>query len=256
MNEANETVEAPEVVEKAAAMGHMTKDEWTAKGRDPEKWRPASEFVERGENLMPILKERLAHQTKEIGEMKQTMQQLHQHFTKAEVAAEQRGWQRAILEIEKRQDAAVEIADVDEYQRLKKEKAELLNSPPQLPEIPQGPAPEFVAWEKKNEWYGVDEEMTIYADAVGRRYRDKNPKARLEEVFEEVGKKVRNRFPENFSNHRREGSSTVEGVTAPVKRGGKTFDDLPKEAKDAYARFAKQIPNFKKEDYLRNYDWS
>jgi len=253
----NDQVEALEVVEKAAAMGHMNKEEWTAKGRDPEKWRPASEFVERGENLMPILKERLDHSVKEMAEMKQTMQQMHSHFMKAEEVAERRGWEKAISEVQKKQRAAAEIADVEEFDKLEKEKFELLSAPPQTHnKKPSGPTPEFKEFHAKNEWYGKDEEATIYADTMGNRYRQKNPEARLEEVFAEVEKKVRHRFSELFTNPRREGASAVEGATVPIKRGGKTFDDLPREAKDAYARFAKQIPGFKKEEYLKNYDWS
>jgi hypothetical protein len=253
MSEENEQ-EAPEVVEKAAAMGHMNKEEWESKGRDPEKWRPATEFVERGENIMPILKERLDHSAKEMAEMKSTMKQMHDHFMKAEEVAERRGWEKAIAEVTKKQVAAVEIADVDEFNRLEKEKFEILNRPPHVP-IQSGPPPEFKEFHARNEWYGTDEEATVYADSMGRTYRQKHPEARLEEVFADVEKKVRNRFPEIFSNPRRSGASTVEGATAPVKKNDRSFDALPKEAKDAYARFAKQIPGFTKEQYIKNYQW-
>jgi hypothetical protein len=255
MSEENETAEAPEVVEKAAAMGHMNKDEWTAKGKDPDKWRSPAEFVKHGEDLNPILKERLDHSVREMAEMKQTMQQMHSHFMKAEEVAERRGWEKAIAEVTKKQVAAVEIADVDEFNKLEKEKFDLLRQPP-MPAEQHGPEPDFVEFNAKNEWYGQDRKMTVFADAIGRAYREENPRARLKEVFKEVEAEVKSRFPEKFSNPRREGASAVEGGTAPVKRGGKTFDDLPREAKDAYARFAKQIPGFKKEEYLKNYDWS
>lgn len=257
MSEENEVVEeAPEVIEKASAMGHMSKEEWEAKGRDPEKWRPASEFVERGENLMPILKERLDHSVREMAEMKQTMQQMHSHFMKAEEIAERRGWTKAIAEVQQKQAAAVEIADLEEFKKLKKEENDLLSNPPQPQSVQTGPTPDFKAFHAKNEWYGQDKKMTVFADSIGQAYRIENPNATLKEIFKEVEVEVKARFPEKFTNPRREGASSVEGGTAPVKRGGKTFDDLPKEAKDAYARFAKQIPGFKKEDYLRNYDWS
>lgn len=247
--------EAPAVEEKAAAMGHMSKEEWEAKGRDPEKWRPAAEFVERGENLMPILKERLEKQTREMTEMKQTMQQLHSHFTQAEAVAEQRGWERAINSVTQKQRAAAEIADVEEFDKLEIERRRLLSEPPR-PHVPQGPSPEYREFHKKNDWYTEDEEMTVYADAIGTRFAQKNPHLTLTDVYAEVERKVRGRFPEKFTNPRREGASSVESATpSPVKKSGKTFDDLPASAKEAYAKFAKQIPNYKKEDYLKHYQW-
>jgi len=253
-----EEIVAPEEIEqKAAAMGHMTQEEWTAKGRDPEKWRPASEFVERGENLMPILKERLKHQTNEIAEMKETMKQLHGHFLQAEQTAERRGWENAIAKVTAMQRTAAENTDVEEFDRLETEKYRLLNKPPEVKTVPEE-TPAFKTFKTKNEWYGDQdhEEATVYADGIGMRFKQKNPDATLKQVFEEVEKKVKTRFPEMFTNPRRDGASAVEGASpAPVKRGTKTFDDLPKEAKDAYARFAKQIPGYKKEDYLRNYAW-
>jgi hypothetical protein len=49
---------------------------------------------------------------------------------------------------------------------------------------------------------------------------------------------------------------TPTGGGGRQQRGrGRTFDDLPQEAKDAYARFAKQDKKFTKEDYLRDYIW-
>ena len=46
-----------EIMEEARKQGWVPEDEW--KG-DPDKWRPAEEFVERGKNIIPILNDRLA----------------------------------------------------------------------------------------------------------------------------------------------------------------------------------------------------
>ena len=58
--------DAATVEEKAKQMGHVPKEEW--KGA-PDKWRPAADFVERGENIIPIMKKRLDETNKKLDSM-------------------------------------------------------------------------------------------------------------------------------------------------------------------------------------------
>jgi hypothetical protein len=74
-------------------------------------------------------------------------------------------------------------------------------------------------------------------------------------LYREVGKRAKEVFKHKLVNSRRDEPSAVEGGGSKPKKGGKTFDDLPAEGKKAFDRFAKQIPGFTKEDYLKNYVW-
>ena len=59
----DEIEEVVEIEEEARKLGWVKQEEW--KG-DPDKWRPAEEFVERGRNIVPIMRERLEKLEKEL----------------------------------------------------------------------------------------------------------------------------------------------------------------------------------------------
>ena len=65
-------------------------------------------------------------------------------------------------------------------------------------------------------------------------------------------------YPDKFGNPRREQASSVAepGSQAPRPKKGKTYDDLPPEAKAACDKFVRTIPGYKREDYVKEYDWS
>ena len=60
----SEHVDSDEDVARARRMGWIPKDEY---GGKPDNWRSAKDFIERGENEMPILRERLRARCKGFG---------------------------------------------------------------------------------------------------------------------------------------------------------------------------------------------
>jgi hypothetical protein len=60
----------PEIAQRAKMMGHIPKEEFRG---DPEKWVDADKYVERAENLMPILKSQLGKYENEISSLKATV---------------------------------------------------------------------------------------------------------------------------------------------------------------------------------------
>ena len=68
-----------EVEVKARNMGWLEKDEF--KG-DPELWTDAAAFLERGENIMPILKERLDKMDKDLTEKTTQLEKVTGQLTK------------------------------------------------------------------------------------------------------------------------------------------------------------------------------
>jgi hypothetical protein len=76
----------------------------------------------------------------------------------------------------------------------------------------------------------------------------------------EVTREVQARFPEKFGiNSRRSDAPAVAapGAAPAARRSNKqTFDDLPQDAKEAYARFNKMMDGkYSKEEYLSQYIW-
>ena len=89
VEETEKVAEPSEIEQKAMKMGWTPKDQF--KG-SPDKWRPADEFVERGENMLPIIKAQVKRQDREIAELKETLQKFGEYHTKTE----QRAYEKAL----------------------------------------------------------------------------------------------------------------------------------------------------------------
>lgn len=236
------------VEDKARSMGWVPKEEF--KG-DPERWRPAEEFVERGENILPILKERNEKLTSDIQELKSTMSELRQFYSKSE----QRQYERALKDLKKRQKAAVEEGDTEAFSEIDKEIEALNKDVQETKEKPTNPA--YDKWVAENHWYLNDPELHAYADSMGQYLAQTKPHiANSPAVFDEIKKLVKKQFPDKFDNPARKGPSTVEsGAGAKGGKPKRSFDTLPKEAKEQCKRFERTIPGFKREDYVKDFDW-
>jgi len=114
-------------------------------------------------------------------------------------------------------------------------------------------------WISKEEWFNRDRSLNAYAvDVFGVLERD-HPGMSKAEMLAETKKRTVDKFPEKFGiNPMRENAAAVGepkgGNSSPRKRG-KSYDDLPPEAKHACDKFVKTIPGFTKEKYVADYDW-
>lgn len=243
-----------EIETRARHMGWAPKEEF--KG-DPDKWVDADEFVKKGENIMPILKERNRALEAKVSEMERTLNELREFHSKAE----ERAYKRALEDIKAKRKEAIANGDADAFEEAETQMEELRESRQKVVEKPdkKAPSPEFVEWHSQNEWYGADQKATAYAESIAHFLMTENPryahdqKAFLNAVKEEVAKK----FPEKFGNPRRSSGPSVEGDSKALGgKRGKTFNDLPADAKAQCARFERTIPGFTKEQYLKDFDWA
>jgi hypothetical protein len=266
--------EAKQIEERARAMGWVPKEEF--KG-DPEKWRDAKEFVERGENFAGINKENINRLTDKLitmeskyTELQDTLKQVGEWSRKAEERAYKKAkkeFEREKMRLKKELKIAAKEEDWDRFDVIETE-LDSLEEPEKPLEPNQNSAtatvsdPQFIAWKAENTWYETDPEMTQYADAVGMFVRQKNPHITGKAFYDAVKEEVKKRYPERFENPNRTKPNIVDGgnVEARTKGSGKkTFADLPKEAQQEYEKFRKQFElagfEFKKEEYLKNYEW-
>ena len=109
--------------------------------------------------------------------------------------------------------------------------------------------------------------MTAYADSIAPSVGRKHQGAAF---YETIGTEIRKKFPDKFTNTRRQKARGVEpgGTGGGGRRGnGHTYADLPADAKAACDRFIKQgmfkgadggvLPVEKARDkYTEQYDWS
>lgn len=192
-----EVVELSPIEVTATEQGWMPKDAWEAEGKDPAEWRPAKEFVDRGELFKTI------HSNKR--ELKQTqaaLSALQRHYS----FVFERAHKQAIDDLRKEKRQAIRAEDLEKAEAIDqeieekqetfaKEKAELTQ---QQTTAQVGPPPEFVQWQEVNQWYNADEDMRAFADGTGMSYMAKNPGIPPVEVLKHIDRKMRQQFPNKF----------------------------------------------------------
>lgn len=254
----------PEIVARARRMGWLPEDEY--KG-DAGNWRTAEKFIERGESEAAIAKERnraldreLAESHKTTKDLRDTLEQFKDHHGKVE----QRAYDRALKDIKAKQRQAVEEGDIEAFDEAAKEADQLRDDATTAAKTEEKPAngadtdqpenPNFAPWQRENAWYGDDIEMTAYADSISQTV------ARVvggfgPEFYGRLTQEMKKKFPDRTGNARRRAPASVEGAgdgTNARGGGGKSYADLPPEAKQACESFVKQ-GLLKQEDYVRDY---
>jgi hypothetical protein len=210
----------PEVVpevnpieQRAMEQGWVPEDEW--KG-DPADWRPAKEFIDRGELIREI--QNLKRDNRAIREGVQEFKKHHEQvkaLAYKQALADLRADKKKALE-DGDADAVIEIddkiADAREAQRA-------AEAAPQ-PEVatPTEPNQEFVKWESRNGWYRQDRAMKAVADQVANDLHARGERD-VVRMLAEVDKEVRKAFPAKFENPNRAKAPSVEGSSKPARVG-------------------------------------
>lgn len=221
---------------RARAMGWTSKDEF--KG-DPAKWREAGEFVERGENMLPLVKAQNKRLEREVAELKQTTKEFAEHLSKTE----QRAYDRAIADLKQQRKEALAAGDGDAFEKaddqIKEVERDMAAKAAKAAKKDDGGAdPVYAEWESRNTWL-KDAELSDYAEFAAQKLRAGGEKATGAEFLDLVAAKVKGQFPAKFTNPRRETAQAVEGAAPARRSGGKAYADLPAEARAACDRMAK-----------------
>lgn len=258
-----ETVE-DDIEGQARRMGWVPKEEFRG---DPARWTDAKSFVDRGQTELPILRERnrtldrrLESTERELKEVKEVLVEVREFNSRSE----ERAFNRAKTELEQQRREAVEQADVGAVETIQRQIDEL--EPPKPVTKPATPpntgTPEVDAvtreWGRQNPWFLTDPEMNATAQAIHTALGKSNPDMPLRENLAEVRRRVMLAYPERFDNPRRQAPAAVAPTTPTTQRRttGKTYEDLPPDAKKQCDKFVKQIPGYKREQYVADYDWN
>ena len=193
---------------EAREQGWKPKEEYEG---DPEKWRPAREFVERGE-----LFGKIDHMGKELKETRKALKMLQEHHSKVKETE----YNNALRELKALQKKHLEEGNSDGYlettELLTDLKAEQKAREVVVQNTQPQPDPRFISWTQQNKWYTSNQEMRDYADTVGAGYASRNPGIDPETVLDFVTKEVKARFRDQFVNPNRSKPSSVEGASAPA----------------------------------------
>lgn len=243
----------PSIEDRAKEMGWRPLSEF--KG-DESRFVDAETFVKKGEEVLPIVRanakkaeEALAKANAEIAEMKDSFKE----FRKYHSQTEQRALDRARKELEREMSEAVEAKDHRAVREIAADMAALSKdvqtddqgNPYQSPDH----AKTLNAWRGENPWFGADSVMTAAANAVANELEQSGVKGA--EQLAEVAKRMRAEFPHKFENANRKTPAAVEGST-PTRKPGKTWADLPPEARAIADKWVKQ-GLVTKETYVKDY---
>lgn len=226
---------------RAREMGWKPLAEW----RGPEgAWRPAAEFIARGENILPIVRDQNRRLTERIGKLEgeitslrataQEQLQALKEMREMGRTADQRGYERAMKDIKDRQRQAVEAGDTKAFDQLVEQAEALEGSRPAAP-APAPPRPvettppapqlseptrKFIA---DNPWFRNDKLLSdtmvaTHQELLNERQANQavlNADPELDrELLEEAKARVVARYPERFGA----ASARDAAVTRPASR--------------------------------------
>jgi hypothetical protein len=257
MNPTNEAEKTEEVDYEAQARedGWMPSEDW--KG-DPKRWVDAKTFVERGQQFLPIVQakyrktlETVESLRKEVDELKVGSKE-YREFAEKAIARERSEKEAKITELETLRKKAISEGDGEAFDRADKKLTELRQEPPAKPSL----GPETQAWLNENTWYSEDRTLRGIADGLSDVVAAENPGLKGRAFLDKLREKVQMEVPHKFQNSKRDTVLTEDHQRKSASKKGRTYEDLPDDAKTACSRFLKQIPGFTKEAFLSQYDWS
>lgn len=213
--------------DRARKLGWRPKEQFRG---DPDMWVDAEEFIRRGEEQIPLLRDNLRktearnqaleREVKAFQSQMQAMQAQVQESREVSLRlqsmlekGEERAYKRAIAELEAKMDQAVEEGDVEAAKKARKDLAELNENrvkpedkpAPTKPPQNDGPPPVDPvadAWVKAPEqaWFNKNADAKSYAIALsGMLMRDpKTAHFTLEQNLAEVRRRSAEKFPEYF----------------------------------------------------------
>lgn len=202
----NETVQDQDnpVEQEARTKGWRPKEEWDG---DPDKWRPAKEFLDRGELFEKInsLKTEVYHLKKDYN----VLADHHRKVSKVEYEKALKTLREERAQAAEEGDTAAVVKISDKIDELKDTQIGAVDLPPQNTVVTQ----QMEQWVDKNPWYRADTELRIAADAIGQGYYTTHPGVPFDQVLEYVSKRIVEIHPEKFPRKRKPSAPAVEGST-------------------------------------------
>jgi len=181
--------------EQARSLGWQPKDEFQG---NPEDWRSAKDFIERGEMIG-----RIRSQSQKI----QNIENALKHVTTQNANVYANGYKQAISDLKAQRRAALEDGNVvladDISQQIDATKAEaaraVATAVAPVRNLDAGPDPEHAPWLAQNPWYDNVPTMRRFADAAAIEFVQANAgKVTPAQVRRFISELVRNEFPHRF----------------------------------------------------------
>lgn len=240
--------DAPSYEDRAMAMG------WTPQSQfkgDPEKWVDAETFVKRGEEFLPFLRannrrleQALERANSKIEEMDKGLKTAIAQLSKAD----QRAYVKAKADLEAELEQYAAAGNAEAVKAVTKDIVELERET--VAKVDAGESnPDFDAWREANPWFGKDKAMTAACAAIGEEVLAEGYTGKAQ--IREVDRRIREEFPHKFAkpeNPNRTVPAAVEGVGATARPRGKTYSDLPPDARQMCDELCRDMPKLMNRD--------
>lgn len=227
VSEATTTADSRDYEAEARSMGWVPEAEWKG-DRKPTKFLDAKEFVEKGETLIPMLRQQLEKERKDSEERFAKLERMNARTVERLKAQHAR--ELDAMKVER--EAAVKAGNVDEFRRIDKQIEEHQKSEPEAePATKENPRDIESEWTKKNDWYGKDPAMTGFATYYSQTIA--RPDLPIEENLRLTEAEVRKQFPLHFTKTGANGHAPVDGGSpngAQPARKDILSSKLPSEA--------------------------
>lgn len=229
------------VEEKARLMGWKPESEY----KGPEGgFVPADEFVKRGEEELPVLKQNLRVALDKISKMEKDYTQLSSMWKTREAKDyenEYKGLKAAIQN-------AIETGDIDRLPALM-ENMDELNDRAKNDDMlrdkegktaDDNDVPQAVSdWTVKNPWFYTDPQMQSFAISQFGAFQRMYPSLSTEQLLEMVENETISRFPERINKPATRKPAHVESGKRTVGKKGLSFGDLSPSDQARARRFIK-----------------
>lgn len=255
----------------------------------PGKWVPADVFVERGETVLPImrannrrLEEKVEKQNtviedlkRTVGEQKQVLEEMRDFARRSD----ERGYQRALAEVEAKREAAIDAGDRDAFKQADAElkaleqghadRPKVDTAPPPVPRAEQPKIdPAVLAFVEANPWFNTNPRLNAKMVAEHLDVMSDYPEMALAEQLELAASNLKERHPQMFGSdptpaprpRPRAPSVSAPSSSAPARRQPATgIDSIAdpeerKQARGAFERMKRQLPDYTEAEYMAVYD--
>lgn len=242
--EQKEPVQLTAIEQRAQDQGWVPKDQWDG---DPEEWRPAKEFLDRGE-----LFKKIEDQSRTIKEIRRTLEDFSKHHQKVKEVE----FKRALESLKaQKKEALVEgdadaVVDIDEkIDAVREAQREASQAPAQ--QTPQADPQNnivFQNWVSKNGWYNSNPAMRAYADRLGNQLGAQGGMS-VTDLLGQVEQEVKKEFAHKFNNPNRDKPGAVEGSTNKGSKKNDSFQ-LTDDERRVMQRFVRTVPGMTEEKYI------
>lgn len=249
----------PEVQAEAEALGWIPPVRF--KG-DPERFIDAEDYIRRGEEVLPIVRQQNKKLKAELEEVRaqatsnaaalKAAQEAIEQIEERHSVATQKAVERAREQLKAQLASASEAGDHEALAELTDRLTQLNAAEKEAPPVekpaapivpPQFvPPPEMVEWNEENPWFGTDKRRTALALAIAQELREGGETSTGRRFFDKVKSQLEEAYPVAGATGGKVESARNGSHDAPSRGSrAKSFASLPADAKEACDADAKQF---------------